>query len=431
MKNKKIQTKEEKKAIKNQDKLEIIALKALSSTELINKAKSLNIKISKKTSQDETILKIMEENAKKDGLSFINGILEILPEGFGFLRIKNYLPSPNDIYISQTQIKRFGLKVGDHIHGHVRPPKEGERYFSLLKIEAINNDNPLLTKDRQHFSNLTPVYPDKKINLEIGKTPLSTRIIDLIAPIGEGQRAMIVSPPKAGKTTLLKEIATSISHNHPECLIKVLLIDERPEEVTDMKRSVKGEVVYSTFDEPPEQHVKVSELVLESAKRLVEAGKKVVILLDSITRLARAYNLVVPPSGRTLSGGLDPSSLHKPKRFFGGARNIEKGGSLTIIATSLIDTGSRMDDIIYEEFKGTGNMELHLLRKLSNKRIFPAIDILNSGTRKEDLLINESNLKKIYLLRKNIENENAIEELINLMKQTHTNKDFLNSEIFA
>ncbi|MBT5988211.1 transcription termination factor Rho, partial [bacterium] len=308
---------------------------------------------------------------------------------------------------------------------------EGERYFSLIRVEAINNEDPINIKNRTVFSNLTPIYPDEILNLETGVTPLSARLMDMLAPIGKGQRALVVSPPKAGKTTILKEIANSIAINHPEVIIKVLLIDERPEEVTDMERSVNGEVVYSTFDEPPEQHVRISELVLESAKRLVECNKDVVILLDSITRLARAYNLVVPPSGRTLSGGLDPTSLHKPKRFFGGARNIEKGGSLTIIATALVDTGSRMDDIIYEEFKGTGNMELHLDRKLANRRSFPAIDIINSGTRKEELLLSEDVLKKAYLLRKNMDSENSTEELIKLLKQTKSNEEFFNSPIFS
>ena len=313
----------------------------------------------------------------------------------------------------------------------MRPPKESERYFSLLKIYKVNAESPEKLKERTYFSNLVPIYPNERLKLETGQTPLSGRIMDLLIPIGKGQRSLIVSPPKAGKTSILKEVANSITVNHPEVFIKVLLIDERPEEVTDMERSVNGEVIYSTFDEPPEQHVRISELVLESSKRLVESGKDVVILLDSITRLARAYNLVVPPSGRTLSGGLDPSSLHKPKRFFGGARKIENGGSLTIIATALVDTGSRMDDIIYEEFKGTGNMELHLSRSLSNRRVFPAIDILNSGTRQEHLLIPENILEKSIMLRKNLSNENSTEELVKLLKQYESNQDFLNSPIFA
>ena len=362
---------------------------------------------------------------------FTVGCLEVLPDGYGFLRVSNYLPSPEDVYISQIQIRRFGLLTGDTVSAQVRPPKDGERYFSLLRIESINQQSPIGIKQRTHFSNLTPIYPDERFKLEIGPKPISTRIMDMMVPIGKGQRGLIVSPPKAGKTSIMKEIANAVTKNHPEVLIKVLLIDERPEEVTDMERSVNGEVIYSTFDEPPEQHVRVSELVLESSKRLVECGHDVLILLDSITRLARAYNLVVPPSGRTLSGGLDPSSLHKPKRFFGGARNIENGGSLTIISTALVDTGSRMDDIIYEEFKGTGNMELHLDRKLANRRIYPAIDILNSGTRKEDLLIEEKTLKKTYLLRKNIDSESSTDELIKLLSQTKNNEEFLNSPIFA
>tara|TARA_Y100001970_G_scaffold97042_1_gene122133 strand:+ start:1050 stop:2375 length:1326 start_codon:yes stop_codon:yes gene_type:complete len=396
--------------------LELPEVKKIENPELLNK--------------EELFQKILTIKIEADEIIIAYGILEILPDGYGFLRTENYLPSAYDIYISQAQIRRFNLSSGDIILGEIRPPKADERYFSLLHIETINEQDPANTKTRTHFSQLTPIYPDTQLKLETGQTPISSRIIDMLSPIGKGQRSMIVSPPKAGKTSILKEIANSISINHPEVIIKVLLIDERPEEVTDMERSVNGEVIYSTFDEPPEQHVRISELVLESAKRLVEAQKDVVILLDSITRLARAYNLVVPPSGRTLSGGLDPSSLHKPKRFFGGARNIENGGSLTIISTALVDTGSRMDDIIYEEFKGTGNMELHLERRLANRRIFPAIDIINSGTRKEELLIPNDILKKAYLLRKNIDSESATEELIKLLNQTETNDDFLNSPIF-
>ncbi|MAQ65025.1 MAG: transcription termination factor Rho [Actinobacteria bacterium] len=396
--------------------LELPEVKKIESPELLNK--------------EELFQKILTKKVEADEIIIAYGILEILPDGYGFLRTENYLPSAYDIYMSQAQIRRFNLSSGDIILGEIRPPKADERYFSLLHIETINEQDPTNTKTRTHFSQLTPIYPDTQLKLETDQTPISSRIIDMLSPIGKGQRSMIVSPPKAGKTSILKEIANSISINHPEVIIKVLLIDERPEEVTDMERSVNGEVIYSTFDEPPEQHVRISELVLESAKRLVEAQKDVVILLDSITRLARAYNLVVPPSGRTLSGGLDPSSLHKPKRFFGGARNIENGGSLTIISTALVDTGSRMDDIIYEEFKGTGNMELHLERRLANRRIFPAIDIINSGTRKEELLIPNDILKKAYLLRKNIDSESATEELIKLLSQTETNDDFLNSPIF-
>jgi len=400
-------------------------------SELHTLAKNYDITDYAEMNREDLIFKVLQKKTQREGLAFARGVLEILSDGYGFLRTKNYLPSPEDIYVSQTQIRRFGLMSGDSISGQVRPPKDGERYFSLLRVEVINGLDPEDVKKRTLFSNLTPIYPNSLLKLETNKLPISGRIIDLLSPIGKGQRSLVVSPPKAGKTSILKEIANSIAINHPEALIKVLLIDERPEEVTDMERSVKGEVIYSTFDEPPEQHVRISELVLDTSKRLVESGKDVVVLLDSITRLARAYNLVVPPSGRTLSGGLDPSSLHKPKRFFGGARNIENGGSLTIIATALVDTGSRMDDIIYEEFKGTGNMELHLDRRLANKRIFPAIDILNSGTRKEELLLSESILKKTFLLRKNMDSENFTEEFIQLIEKYNSNQEFLDSPIFA
>jgi transcription termination factor Rho len=432
MEKRKSQTAEEKKALfQNDDKLDIVEMQRGTIKDLYSLAEKLKVPDYKKLHKNDLVFKILKAKTEQNGLIFARGVLDILPEGYGFLRTHNYLPSSEDIYVSQTQIRRFGISTGDIVSGQVRPPKDGERYFSLLRVEAINWDGPEVVKERTLFSNLVPVYPDDKLVLETDSKAISMRLIDMLAPIGKGQRALIVSPPKAGKTTILKEIANSIAINHPEVFIKVLLIDERPEEVTDMDRCVKGEVIYSTFDEPPEQHVKISELVLESAKRLVECDKDVVILLDSITRLARAYNLVVPPSGRTLSGGLDPSSLHKPKRFFGGARNIEQGGSLTIIATALVDTGSRMDDIIYEEFKGTGNMELHLDRRLANRRIFPSIDILNSSTRKEELLIDEASLKKVYLLRKNIDSESAIEELIKLMRQTKNNEEFLNSPIFS
>ena len=425
-------TVEEKKALlENNEKLDIVELQRSSLKELHDLAQKLGIPEFKQLKKNDLIFKMLQAKTEQNGLIFARGALEILQDGYGFLRTNNYLPSSEDIYVSQTQIRRFGLQTGDMISGQVRPPKEGERYFSLLRVEAINWEDPAIVKDRTVFSNLVPVYPYEQLKLEIGQFPISGRIMDMMAPIGKGQRTLIVSPPKAGKTTILKEIANSISINHPEVIIKVLLIDERPEEVTDMERSIKGEVIYSTFDEPPEQHVRISELVFESAKRLVECEKDVVILLDSITRLARAYNLVVPPSGRTLSGGLDPSSLHKPKRFFGGARKIEQGGSLTIIATALVDTGSRMDDIIYEEFKGTGNMELHLERKLANRRIFPAIDIINSGTRKEELLLSPEVLKKAYLLRKNIDSESSTEELIKLLGRTVSNEEFLNSPIFT
>ena len=414
----------------NTPTISLNSLKLLSIEKLLALDEAKKIEKAATLTKEELFNKLLAIKIENSETIIAYGVLEIMPDGYGFLRTENYLPSAYDIYVSQAQIKRFGIASGDIILGEIRPPKSDERYFSLLQIEKINEQNPDTIKTRINFSQLTPIYPTNQLKLEIGQTPISGRIIDMLSPIGKGQRSMIVSPPKAGKTSILKEIANSISHNHPEVVIKVLLIDERPEEVTDMERSVNGEVIYSTFDEPPEQHVRISELVLESAKRLVEAKKDVVILLDSITRLARAYNLVVPPSGRTLSGGLDPSSLHKPKRFFGGARNIETGGSLTIIATALVDTGSRMDDIIYEEFKGTGNMELHLERRLANRRIFPAIDIINSGTRKEELLIPHDILKKAYLLRKNIDSESGTEELIKLLNQTDSNDDFLNSPIF-
>jgi len=432
MDKRKTKTDEEKKAIlENDDTLDIVELQKSNLKDLHELAVKLQIPDYKQLKKNDLIFKMLQAKTESNGLIFARGVLEILPDGYGFLRTNNYLPSSEDIYVSQTQIRRFGLTSGDTISGQVRPPKEGERYFSLLRVEAINGEDPEKIKERTLFSNLVPVYPYEQLKLETDVTNLGGRIMDMLVPIGKGQRALIVSPPKAGKTSILKEIANSIAKNHPEVIIKVLLIDERPEEVTDMERSVHGEVIYSTFDEPPDQHVRISELVLDSAKRLVECGKDVVILLDSITRLARAYNLVVPPSGRTLSGGLDPSSLHKPKRFFGGARKIEQEGSLTIIATALVDTGSRMDDIIYEEFKGTGNMELHLDRKLANRRIFPAIDIINSGTRKEELLIPEEILKKTYLLRKNIDSESAIEELIKILRHTKSNEEFLNSGIFT
>lgn len=422
---------DQKRSDKSSEKLDIFQLQKADINDLHALATSLEIEDHRLLRRNDLIFKILQSKTEQNGLIFARGVLEILPDGYGFLRTNNYLPSSEDIYVSQTQVRRFCLQTGDTIYGQVRPPKDGERYFSLLRVEVINEESPEKLKHRTLFSNLTPIYPDTQLKLETGRKAVTGRIMDMLAPIGKGQRSLIVSPPKAGKTTIMQEIANAVKANHPEVIIKVLLIDERPEEVTDMERSVDGEVIYSTFDEPPEQHVRVSELVLESAKRLVECGKDVLIFLDSITRLARAYNLVVPPSGRTLSGGLDPSSLHKPKRFFGGARNIENGGSLTIIATALVDTGSRMDDIIYEEFKGTGNMELHLDRKLANRRIFPAIDILNSGTRKEELLIPENILRKAYILRKNIDSESATDELIKLLKQTESNEEFLNSPIFA
>ena len=360
----------------------------------------------------------------------VEGVLEVLPDGYGFLRSDNYLSGPKDVYVSPSQIRRFNLKTGDKIRGKGRIPKEGEKFQALLYVQAVNGDPPEMATKRTPFEYLTPIYPEKRITLETTPRELSTRLIDLIAPIGKGQRGMIVSPPKAGKTILLKKIANAITTNYPEMELIVLLIDERPEEVTDMQRSINGEVIYSTFDEVPEHHIKVAEMVLERAQRLVEQKKDVVVLLDSITRLARAYNLTIPPTGRTLSGGLDPGALHKPKRFFGAARNIEFGGSLTIMATALIETGSRMDDVIFEEFKGTGNMELHLDRKLSEKRIFPALDINKSGTRREELLLDQKELEGIWAIRKamgNMGTAEVTEMLINRLVQTKNNVDFVNS----
>jgi transcription termination factor Rho len=362
------------------------------------------------------------------GFRFGGGTLEALPEGYGFLRPRGLLPSDNDIYVSASQIRRFGLRNGDLVWGLIRPPKDQEHYEALLRVEVVNFSDPEEARKRPHFERLTPIFPDTRIQLETKKHELTTRLIDLFAPIGKGQRALVVSPPKAGKTTVLKKIANAVTENHPETILMVLLVDERPEEVTDMERSVDGEVIASTFDRPAEEHMRVANLALEKAKRLVEVGKDVVLLLDSITRLARASNLVVPPSGRTLSGGMDPSALYFPKRFFGAARNIEEGGSLTIIGTALVDTGSRMDEVIYEEFKGTGNMEVHLSRKLSEQRIFPAIDITRSGTRREELLMGEDELQRIWLLRRRIANVDEAEVLnliLGKLKSTATNADFL------
>lgn len=410
--------------------MDIVELEGKNLQELYQIAKTLNVQNTRSLKKHDLIFRILEAQTQQNGNMFAKGVLEILPEGYGFLRTGGYLPSRDDIYVSQTQIRRFDMQIGDLVSGQIRPPKEGEKYYSLLKIEAVNGTNPELLRERIPFENLTPIFPDQRFNLEYTKCPIVCRLMDLFAPIGMGQRAMIVSPPKAGKTTILKNIANSITENSPETLIKVLLVDERPEEVTDMARSVKGEVVASTFDEPPENHIRISELLLESCKRLVEGGKDVIILMDSITRLARAYNLVTPPSGRTLSGGLDPTSLHRPKRFFGAARNLEGGASLTIVATALVDTGSRMDDIIYEEFKGTGNMELHLDRKLANRRIFPALDIKMSSTRREELLMGEKELRKMWLLRKVMDNYDpaeATEQLIERLKEFKTNKAFMES----
>ncbi len=376
----------------------------------------------------ELIYELMKKNTQKEGLLFVQGILEIMQEGYGFLRPTGYLPSRDDIYVSPSQIRRFDLRMGDEVTGQARSPKEGERYFALLRVEAINGVDPEQAKERVPFDALTPLFPNERLRLETVPEEMSTRIIDVTSPIGRGQRGLIVSPPKAGKTVLLKKIANAITTNYDDIYLMVLLIDERPEEVTDWERSVHGEVISSTFDEPPENHIHVAEMVLERAKRLVEHKRHVVVLLDSITRLARAYNLVMPATGRTLSGGIDPAALHKPKRFFGAARNIEDGGSLTILATALIDTGSRMDDVIYEEFKGTGNMELHLNRNLSERRIFPALDIKRSGTRHEELLFSPDELEMAWTLRKvlaPLETEKATEMLIERMKKVRTNKEFL------
>lgn len=393
--------------------------------ELYKLAKQFQIAGYAQMKKKELIIAILRAQAEQSGYLFLEGILDILPEGFGFLRPIGYLPSAEDIYISQSQIRRFDLRTGDLVSGKCRPPKENERYFGLLQINAVNGENPEEAAQRLHFPALTPLYPQQKLVLETTSDKISTRIMDMLAPVGLGQRGLIVAPPKAGKTMLIKEIANSISTNYPEIELFVLLIDERPEEVTDMQRSVKGEVVASTFDEVPENHIKVTELVLERALRLVEHKKDVVILLDSITRLARAYNLVVPPSGRTLSGGIDPTAFHRPKRFFGSARNIEEGGSLTILATALVETGSRMDDIIYEEFKSTGNMELHLDRKLAERRIFPAIDIRRSGTRREEMLLTKDELDKLWAIRKNMSESNEIvDQFIKKMRDTKTNEEF-------
>ena len=412
--------------------MDISELKSKKIAELNQIAKDLNISGYSDLRKQELIFKILEAQTEQGGLTFSRGVLEVLPDGYGFLRSVdyNYLPSPDDIYVSPSQIKKFNLRTGDSVSGQVRPPKEGERFFALLRVEAVNEENPDVIRERVLFDNLTPLYPNSDIKLETAPGEYSMRIMDLLAPIGKGQRGMIVSPPKAGKTILLQKIANSISRNHPEVKLIVLLIDERPEEVTDMERSVNAEVVSSTFDEPPERHVQVSDMVLEKAKRLVEAKKDVVILLDSITRLARAHNTVVPHSGKILSGGVDANALHKPKRFFGAARNIEEGGSLTIVATALIETGSRMDEVIFEEFKGTGNMEIILDRKLSDKRIFPAMDVNRSGTRKEELLIDADDLNRIWILRKLLSDFNtvdAMEFMLEKMRGTKTNKEFLRS----
>ncbi|MDP9110255.1 MAG: transcription termination factor Rho [Candidatus Eremiobacteraeota bacterium] len=399
-----------------------------SKVELNELAKEFEIPAPLKLKKDELIPLILEIQSAKSGLEMAMGVLDILPEGYGFLRRDGYIIGPEDIYVSQSQIRRFELRRGDMVEGQVRRPKEGEKYFGLIRVDKVNDLDPEAIRGRGMFEKGTPIYPQERFKLEVRSTQLSTRVIDLFCPIGKGQRALIVSPPKAGKTTLLKNIANSISINHPDAHIIALLVDERPEEVTDMQRTVDGEVVASTFDEHPENHTAVAELAMERAKRLVELGKDVVILLDSITRLARAYNQVIPTSGRTLSGGLDTASLHKPKRFFGAARKIEEGGSLTIIATALVETGSKMDDVIFEEFKGTGNMELNLTRKLAESRVFPAIDVKRSGTRHEELLLSENEMRKIWMLRRatSVLNTGDITELIlDKMAQTRTNDEFL------
>jgi transcription termination factor Rho len=412
--------------------MDIAELKSKKISELTKIAKDMNISGYTDLRKQELIFMILEAQTEKDGLTFSKGVLEVLPDGYGFLRSVdyNYLPSPDDIYVSPSQIKKFMLRTGDTVSGQVRPPKEGERFFALLRVEAVNDENPDAVRDRVLFDNLTPLYANSRLQLETSPGEYAMRIMDLLTPVGKGQRGMIVSPPKAGKTILLQKIANSILRNHPEVFLIVLLIDERPEEVTDMERSVNAEVVSSTFDEPPERHVQVADMVLEKSKRLVETRRDVVILLDSITRLARAHNTVVPHSGKILSGGVDANALHRPKRFFGAARNVEEGGSLTIIATALVETGSRMDEVIFEEFKGTGNMEIILDRKLADKRIFPAIDVNRSGTRKEELLLEADELNRVWILRKflsDFSTVDAMEFLTEKMRGTKANKEFLRS----
>ena len=407
-------------------------LKEKKISQLLKMADGLSIEGASGMRKQELIFALLQTELEKNGQIYGEGVLEILPDGFGFLRAPdfNYLPGPDDIYISPSQIRRFNLRTGDTVSGQIRPPKESERYFALLKVESVNYEDPEAARGKILFDNLTPLYPEEKFNLETDAENLSTRIMDLLTPLGKGQRGIVVSPPRAGKTIILQGIANSITTNHPEVFLIVLLIDERPEEVTDMQRSVKGEVISSTFDEPAQRHVQVADMVIEKAKRLVEHKKDVVILLDSITRLARAYNTVVPPSGKVLSGGVDSNALHRPKRFFGAARNIEEGGSLTIVATALIDTGSRMDEVIFEEFKGTGNSELYLDRKLSDRRIFPAIDINRSGTRKEELLLDSNDLNRLWILRKVLQPLNTIdgmEFLYEKIKDTKNNTEFLES----
>ncbi len=413
-------------------KLDLVELKDMSIINLNQVAKDFAVVGAAGLRKQELIFKILQTQAEKSGLIFSEGVLECLPDGFGFLRAPeyNYLPGPDDVYVSPSQIRRFDLRTGDTVSGQIRPPKEGERYFALIKVDAINFEPPEESRNKIFFDNLTPLYPQERLKLETTKDNFSGRVMDLLTPIGKGQRGLIVAPPRTGKTMLMQNIANSITTNHPEVNLIVLLIDERPEEVTDMQRSVRGEVISSTFDEPASRHVQVAEMVIEKAKRLIEHKRDVVILLDSITRLARAYNTVVPPSGKVLSGGVDSNALQRPKRFFGAARNIEEGGSLTIIATALVDTGSRMDDVIFEEFKGTGNMEIHLDRKLVDKRVFPAIDINKSGTRKEELLMPKEELNRVWILRKVLNPLSPVESmelLIDKLNRTRSNAEFLNS----
>ena len=410
-------------------RLDLTQMKEMTISELSGIAKGLGVENPSGMRRQDLIFRILQRQTEREGLIFGEGVLEVLPEGFGFLRAPeyNYLPGPDDIYVSPSQIRRFNLHTGDTVSGQIRPPREGERYFALIKVEAINFEPPEVSMEKVHFDNLTPLYPEDWLRLEVPDN-MTSRVMDLVTPLGKGQRGLLVAPPRTGKTMMLQAIANSITTNDPEVTLIVLLIDERPEEVTDMERSVRGEVISSTFDEPATRHVQVAEMVIEKAKRLVEHKKDVVILLDSITRLARAYNIVVPPSGKVLSGGVDSNALQKPKRFFGAARNIEEGGSLTIVGTALVDTGSRMDDVIFEEFKGTGNMEVHLDRKLVERRVFPSIDIHKSGTRKEELLIDEWELRRIWVLRKvlsSLSSVEAMELLLERLSKSEDNKEFL------
>ncbi|MGI8838132.1 MAG: transcription termination factor Rho [Pyrinomonadaceae bacterium] len=412
--------------------LNLADLKEMSISKLTNIAKGMDVPGATGMRKQELIFKVLAAQTEKSGLIFSEGVLETLPDGFGFLRAPeyNYLPGPDDIYVSPSQIRKFDLRTGDTVSGQIRPPKEGERYFALIKVEAINFESPDQAREKVFFDNLTPLYPEEMLKMETTQENLSARVIDLVTPLGKGQRGLIVAPPRTGKTMLLQTIANSVTTNHPEVTLIVLLIDERPEEVTDMQRSVNGEVISSTFDEPPTRHVQVADMVIEKAKRLVEHKRDVVILLDSITRLARAHNAVVPPSGKILSGGIDSNALQRPKRFFGAARNIEEGGSLTIIATALIDTGSRMDDVIFEEFKGTGNSEIHLDRRLSDKRLFPAIDLQRSGTRKEELLLSKEDLNRIWVMRRVLNPLSPVEQMevvLERLEKAKSNAEFLAS----